>query len=113
MEALVAIGLTANILQFVEVAGRLIASTRELSLRGAKSEYIELESIAQQLRSLAESIRPPESDGVGEGQEHPYPDAGLGKLAKDCIDIADELLESSTPSKHRGGRKDGKPSTKL
>jgi hypothetical protein len=55
MEALAAIGLSANILQFVEFTSRLISSTSELSHRGSKAEYLEIETTARQ-RELGERI---------------------------------------------------------
>ncbi|KAK4449067.1 hypothetical protein QBC34DRAFT_326556 [Podospora aff. communis PSN243] len=102
MEALAALGLAANILQFVEFTRHLLSSTRELAEWGAKSEHTELVSIAQQLRTLAESIRPPGPDSSDNAEEDIYPDSGLGKLAKSCIEIADELLAVLDSLKTKG-----------
>ncbi|KAL8340959.1 hypothetical protein RB601_006862 [Gaeumannomyces tritici] len=104
MDALTALGLAANILQFVEVTGRLISSARELSQQGAKSEYVELEAIAQQLRGLAEGIRPPQDGDDDEDPAHTHTDGGVGKLATSSIEIANELLGALDSLKLQGGK---------
>ncbi|KAL8310944.1 hypothetical protein RB597_001950 [Gaeumannomyces tritici] len=104
MEAVAAFGLAANILQFVEVTGRLISSARELSQQGAKSEYVELEAIAQQLRGLAKGIHPPQDGDDDEDPAHTHTGGGLGKLATSSIEIANELLGALDSLKLRGGK---------
>ncbi|KAL8402767.1 hypothetical protein RB596_009217 [Gaeumannomyces avenae] len=122
MEAVAAFGLAANILQFVEVTGRLISSARELSQQGAKSEYVELEAIAQQLRGLAEGIRlsqggdddedpahthtdGDDDDDSDDDPAHTHTDGGLGKLAMSSIKIANELLGALDSLKLRGRKR--------
>ncbi|KAK4148964.1 hypothetical protein C8A00DRAFT_19297 [Chaetomidium leptoderma] len=99
MEALAAIGLTANILQFIEITGQLISSTHQLSSQGATTEYLELESIAQELRTLAEGIGPQQA------QDSQGADDGLGRLGTDCINITNELLSVLGSLKLQGGGK--------
>jgi len=51
MESLAAVGLAANILQFIHEARNLVSTSREILGSGTKDEYIELELISKELRS--------------------------------------------------------------
>jgi hypothetical protein len=105
MEAVVAFGLAANILQFVEFTGQLISSAQELSRQGAKTKYLELESVAKELRRLADGIGPlPAKSDMKSGQPE-APDA-LQRLASRCIEITNELLAVLDSLKlHKGSTK--------
>jgi len=90
MEATTAIGHAASITQFIDVIRRLISSARQLSEQGATTEYLELESIAKHLRSLAESLRP---EKTRNRRLHLVtPNRELARLRGDCIAITDQLL---------------------
>ncbi|KAM7206061.1 hypothetical protein V8F20_002843 [Naviculisporaceae sp. PSN 640] len=84
MEALAAVGLSCNILQFVELTAKLVTTTRQISDQGAKQENIEIQAIAQLLRSLAERIQQQHSGA--------YIDDDLRSLCQACLSITDELL---------------------
>ncbi|KAK4207371.1 hypothetical protein QBC37DRAFT_96295 [Rhypophila decipiens] len=86
MEAIVAIGLSSDILQFIEVTKKLVSSAEQIFKHGGSLEYLELEKTAQRLRDVAERItfRELELDrGI---------DASLIGLCRDCISITNELL---------------------
>ncbi|KAK4033791.1 hypothetical protein C8A01DRAFT_49701 [Parachaetomium inaequale] len=102
MEAVVAFGLAANILQFVEFTGQLISSAQELSRQGAKTKYLELESIAKELRRLAEGIGP--SPAKSKRGQPDAPDE-LQRLANRCIEITNELLSVLDSLKLQKGSK--------
>lgn len=49
MEALIAVGLAGNVVQFVQSAGTLIALAKEIKNTGKPSSLVELESISRTL----------------------------------------------------------------
>jgi DNA replication protein DnaC len=90
MESLAAVGLAANILQFVHEARHLVSTSREVLGSGTKEEYIELGLISKELRSRSARIILP-----GNARDVPEGDDGnsLEALAVRCNEIADELLD--------------------
>jgi hypothetical protein len=65
MEALTAIALAGNILQFAGIAKDMVSSSRQLSDLGATKDRIELGSIAEELQSLVARVMPAEPlDGI-------------------------------------------------
>ncbi|KAB2099110.1 hypothetical protein AG0111_0g12616 [Alternaria gaisen] len=89
MESLAAVGLAANILQFIHEARKLVSTSREILGSGTKDEYIELELIAEELRSRSARITLPENArDVSKGNDG----ISLEALAIRCNEIADELL---------------------
>ncbi|CAN9325623.1 unnamed protein product [Alternaria alternata] len=89
MESLAAVGLAANILQFIHEARHLVSTSREILGSGTKDEYIELELISKELRSRSARIILP-----GNARDVTGDDDGnsLEALAVKCNEIADELL---------------------
>ncbi|CAN9209937.1 unnamed protein product [Alternaria alternata] len=89
MESLAAVGLAANILQFIHEARQLVSTSREILDSGTKDEYIELELISKELRSRSVRIILP-----GNARDIPEGDDGnsIEALAIRCNEIADELL---------------------
>jgi GTPase SAR1 family protein len=89
MESLAAVGLAANILQFIHEARKLVSTSREILGSGTKDEYIELELVSKELRSRAARIILP-----GNARDIPEGDDGnsIEALAIRCNEIADELL---------------------
>jgi hypothetical protein len=49
MEALVAIGLGGNVVQFVQFSGQLISLAKEIKKKGAPSSLVDLRKVAQNL----------------------------------------------------------------
>ncbi|RYO39085.1 hypothetical protein AA0113_g11227 [Alternaria arborescens] len=89
MESLAAVGLAANILQFIHEARHLVSTSREILGSGTKDEYIELELISKELRSRSARIILP-----GNVRDVPGSDDGnsLEALAVKCNERTDELL---------------------
>ncbi|KAI1497801.1 hypothetical protein F5X99DRAFT_352370 [Biscogniauxia marginata] len=89
MEALAAVSLAGNILQFVDTTRKLISSSRQLSSLGSKEENAELELLTQELKHLVYRVTPPSSveDGVSSSD-----DSAIRLLAAQCSQVAEELL---------------------
>jgi hypothetical protein len=49
MEALIAIGLGGNVVQFVQFSGQLISLAKEIKKKGAPSSLVDLRKVAQNL----------------------------------------------------------------
>ncbi|RYP65088.1 hypothetical protein DL771_008469 [Monosporascus sp. 5C6A] len=90
MEALAVVSLTGNILQFIEVTSKLISSTHQVFSAGSKPKYIELETIAKELRRVAEAIR--SQQPTSDSNEEPDMENPLVQISAQCIDITDQLL---------------------
>ncbi|KAF2994707.1 hypothetical protein E8E13_003077 [Curvularia kusanoi] len=89
MEGLAAVSLAGNILQFVHTTRQLLRTSREILASGTKAGHVELEAIATELRSRADSISLPQLPDVhAESQGKPT----LEALALQCKHTADELL---------------------
>jgi len=82
-EALVAIGLAANIIQFVCFSFTLVSKTKELheSASGALKENVELSVISKDIETFSNNIRSNRSSSVQ-----------LSNMAQRCEAIAGELL---------------------
>lgn len=106
LEALVAVGLAGNIVQFTHFAQQFLSGTRKLysSTSGATAENLELELIAQTLRQLAESevlrehavdaqqgnsVRPSTGRPADPGRD----DEDWTKLIHQCKELAVDLLK--------------------
>jgi hypothetical protein len=57
MEALAAVGLASNVLQFVDLAGKLITTANEIRKRGHPSSLPDLEKLAETLNSQASLVK--------------------------------------------------------
>ena len=91
MEALAAISFTGNILQFVDVTGRLISSTRQISQQGGNAEHFELESFAREVQELANAVSPEQIPAAGrDGRVDTDP--ALIAISDSCTAVTNELL---------------------
>jgi Cdc6-like AAA superfamily ATPase len=91
MEPLIAVGLAANILQFVRTAKHLISTGREIFDTGTKNEYVELELISKDLRSRADRLILPANIQTGPASSN---EDSVEALAFKCNEIATELLDT-------------------
>ena len=103
MEALVALGLVSNVIQFVDFGIRATSKCRQIYKEGAAIEHQDLIHTAATLAKVAGRIQEfysqcQANSSLGESEVQ------LLALAKRCIDTADvlqsELRKLSTPSKH-------------
>lgn len=87
MEALAAISLVGNIVQFVSFSGKLISKSTQLyhSSDGALREYIDVENAAKHLLLLNKKLK---DDAITVG------DAALQTLCLSCRESAIDLLEA-------------------
>lgn len=97
MDPLTAIGLAGNILGFLDFAGKLLSSTREIygSATGDTEGDKSLGSVARHVRDLAAGLEAScsaaQGGGGGGGGD---PDArALKDLAGECSDLAEDLVE--------------------
>ncbi|KAF7515240.1 hypothetical protein G7054_g14678 [Neopestalotiopsis clavispora] len=95
MEAIAALGLAANIVQFTEYAVKLVFETREVyaSGRGTTEEVQTLAAISENLKSLASNI-----DTRGARS------LGLQNLISQCQNIAKQLLSAIDSLQVRGDK---------
>ena len=89
MEALAAIALAGNILQFAETTKHLISSTHQLSHLGANQEHIELSTIARELQNLMSRVTPLDPPA---GTELSEDEKSIRALGLECNHVAQELL---------------------
>ena len=101
MDALTALGLASNIIQFVEFTSNLISTAHTLytSPSGAKLEYLELGVLATNLKQLAEQATPSETNNDGRLSEE---DETIRGLSKQCRAVSDELLSVLETLKVKG-----------
>ena len=90
-EAVAALGIAANVVQFLDFSGRILSEGYRLhmSKRGRPSKNKELESIALDLQKLHDELQRPENE------TYPAPtpnDILLQRLAEQCRDVCLELL---------------------
>jgi adenylate kinase family enzyme len=89
MEALAAVSLAGNILQFVHTTKELISASRNIYDSGAKQGNLELEIIARDLRAQTDRLKVP-----GGTTSKPIDDNGsLESLASRCEEITQEILQ--------------------
>jgi hypothetical protein len=97
MEALAAVGLVGNIVQFIDFSGKLISKADQLyhSKEGALVENIDIEVTTNDIRLLCDKFTGPQtSDNVA-----------LERLCKSCNDVATTLLEKLDAMKVKSERK--------
>lgn len=90
MDPLTALALASNIVQFVDFTSKLISTTHSLyaSTSGAKAEHLELELLANTLRSLADDAAPPSQRIKNVSSE----ESTFIELGDMCRRVSDELL---------------------
>ncbi|KAF2866677.1 P-loop containing nucleoside triphosphate hydrolase protein, partial [Massariosphaeria phaeospora] len=91
MEALAAVGLAGNIVQFVDFSCKLFDQATSIyhSTSGTSRDAEDLESITRNLQDL--SVRLSQKN---HNQTHPQDHTALKKLAKECETTANELLSA-------------------
>jgi hypothetical protein len=86
MEALTAVGLASNIVQFIGFAREVVSTNRSISRNadGALVEHLEIDAVAQQLQTLSErlTVRPTEKKSKHSEQDG-KPSAPPGPLSKE------------------------------
>jgi hypothetical protein len=117
MEALAAVGLASNVVQFADFATRLVVAARNLykSVEGTTAENKELEMLAQNLRDLAktENLLQLAENTQYNGLTPSH--AALSSLDsetwrnlnKQCIDVADDLIKLLQSLKVKGDLRSG------
>jgi hypothetical protein len=90
MDPLTALASASNIIQFVDFPSKLISTTHSLyaSTSGAKAEQMELEALANTLRSLADDAAPA-SQRIKNVSSKESTFIELGDM---CRRVSDELL---------------------
>ncbi|KKY34004.1 putative small s protein [Diaporthe ampelina] len=92
MEALAAISLAGNIVQFIDTARSLVTTARQLRASGSTTEHRELALLARELRGLVErATRDAEAPTSGAPSAH-WADEPLRLLVTQCEDVAKEVL---------------------
>jgi hypothetical protein len=88
MEALAAIGLIANVVQFVELGGKLLRSAKEMqaSASGMTIENKNLEEITIEMRDLSTRLNPPTTQPKSDDER------ALCRLAQQCRDLSEQML---------------------
>ncbi|KAK1756605.1 hypothetical protein QBC47DRAFT_445306 [Echria macrotheca] len=87
MEALAAVSLAGNVLQFAHTTRKLISNYRDLSGLGTNEEHVELAAIVSKLQSLVARIVPPVAHNRMSKE-----DQSLRDLCNQCHNVADRLL---------------------
>jgi hypothetical protein len=85
MEALTTMGLIANIVQFVDLGGKLISSVRETqtSANVVTKENKNLEGVATEIRDLTMRLDPPTTEAKSDDER------GLRRLAQECCQLSE------------------------
>jgi hypothetical protein len=116
MEALAAIGLTGNVLQFIQYAAQLLSTGTEIyrSSTGSSQKNHELENIYEKLSNFTSTLLGQETAGhLSGGRGSPNDPQGttnhahisaLIDLSRDCKDVCDQLLEMIQKLKVKDGR---------
>ncbi|KAK8121837.1 hypothetical protein PG984_010507 [Apiospora sp. TS-2023a] len=89
MEALAAVGLAGNILQFVDTTRTLISTTRQISCFGAGEEHLELSDLTRELQAWIERVTPPQVDQSAKLSDE---EKSIRSLGEQCNGIANQLL---------------------
>ncbi|OAL40333.1 hypothetical protein AYO20_00069 [Fonsecaea nubica] len=107
MDPLSAVGLAGNVISIVDFSSKVISRARQLreSTTGATAENDELESLTKGLKALVKETR----NGTPKVLQEDQPglscakDSSLDNLARQCVQVADELLECLESVKVSGG----------
>lgn len=93
IEALAAIGLAGNIIQFISFSSELLVRTREIyySASGSSKSHDDINIISNDLRSLSTAI-----------EMEATTDSTLLTLARQCKSVAEELLEAISKLRVKG-----------
>lgn len=99
-EALAALGLASNIVQFVSFASDLISKSHDISksANGRFVENLELEAITSTLHKLNHGLSRPVATGASSSPA----EKGLQELCNGCENVTEELLEVVQSLKSQG-----------
>ena len=89
---MVAIGLAANIFQFIDVGSRFVSNVRNISKSGRQgsSEWLDVQRMTEDMKNVLSGLRiPNESSPILDSNE-----SGLKQLVGNCEGLAGELLDS-------------------
>ena len=102
LKSLAALGIAANIIQFVEFGHKLFSESRALYKASDRlvEESVELEIISKALKRLSNDLIAIPSSTMPQSQA----EANLLPLAKRCQTIADELLVAVKKLQANGGK---------
>jgi hypothetical protein len=91
MESLTAIGLAANIVQFVDFSTRLLAEPSEVyhAATGLPKEHVELQDVAENLNSMVERLVTPTNPGPSSSTQ-----AEISRIALSAMEVADDLIRT-------------------
>lgn len=99
-EAIAALSLAANIVQFIDFGGKVLSCGFKLYKNGPGSTVLgeanDTKIITQSLQRLIEDLNQPleQSDSTNEVIELSQTEIDLRNLAAQCVDIANELLNA-------------------
>ena len=106
MDPLTAVGLAGNIITFIDLSSKVLSTAKQLcdSASGATSENNELESLTKNLKDLADRTRrkPFNISRNGNFSLNITSETVLDNLSQQCIQVADELLETLESVKVKG-----------
>ncbi|KAI5365697.1 hypothetical protein J4E82_011269 [Alternaria postmessia] len=106
MEALVAVGLAGNVVQFVQFSGQLISLAKEIKKKGAPSSLIDLRKVAQNLTEQTRVIvdRLTANTATLEQEEQHLLDAAMDceRAGEEFILYIDKLMAALKPSSRLG-----------
>ena len=98
MDPLTAVGLGANILQFIQVAAKLVGTAKDIhqSVEGATSDNVDLETVTKTLKRRYQRLRllAANRDLYTDPDAVPETDKELAKLLPDCNAVAQQLLDA-------------------
>ena len=102
LESLAALGLAANIIQFVEFGCKLFSESRALYKASDElvEESLELEIISKALKRMSNNLIAMPSSTMPQSQD----EASLIPLAKRCQAISDKLLAAVNKLQANGGK---------
>ncbi|OAP65750.1 hypothetical protein AYL99_01722 [Fonsecaea erecta] len=108
MDPLSALGLAGNIINIVDYSTKVVSRAKQLygSATGATAENTELETLTKGLKSLIDQTRnrPAENPPRDRFRLSNAQGSALQGLARQCTQVADELLECLDSVKVRSGR---------
>ncbi|KAI1112416.1 hypothetical protein F5Y14DRAFT_272241 [Nemania sp. NC0429] len=95
MEALAAVSLAGNILQFASTAKKVVSASRQLRDVGSTEEHDELDAVIRDLRLYLARIKPPEAPHTASRPLHPptKEEKSLRALCVQCDEVAQVLLD--------------------
>jgi hypothetical protein len=103
LDPLIAFGLAANILQFIDSTSRLVSKGHAIhrSAKGCLPENAQIEIVSNRLRSLASGLQQAiRSNGTTYHQSDE--EKAIETICQDCIEVAEDLLRRLEPLKVKG-----------